>query len=48
MREVGLKQRKKNLPPDKLYKILCGIYPKDAADKIYKDLTGLEPPKESE
>ena len=49
MRDVGLKPRKEaSLPPEKLHKILRKIYTEDVADKIFKDLTGLEPPKEDE
>lgn len=36
------------LPPEKLYSILSGIYPKQMADETYCDLTGLAPPKYEE
>ena len=49
MREVGLKPRKEaSLPPEKLHQILCGIYPREIADKIFCDLTGAEPPKDGD
>ena len=35
-------------PPEKLYSILSGIYPKQMADETYFDLTGLAPPKYEE
>lgn len=45
-RDFSQKRETKNLPPEKLYEILCKIYPKDIADEKYTHLTGLEPPKE--
>lgn len=44
-RDLRLKPRKDaSLPPQKLYVILRGIYPKDVADEKYTELTGLKPP----
>ena len=44
-RDFELKRREeKNLPPEKLYVILRGIFPKDIADEKYTELTGLVPP----
>lgn len=45
-RKSDLRPRRENtLPPQKLYVILRNIYPKDVADEMYKDATGLEPPE---
>lgn len=45
-RKFELKPRRdKALPPEKLYVILRGIYPKEAADDAYRQATGLEPPE---
>lgn len=47
MRDARMKRREEaNLPPEKLYVILRGMFPKSIADEKYTDLTGLEPPKE--
>ena len=44
MRDVGLKPRESgNLPPEKLLEILRGIYPKETADELFAELTGLKP-----
>ena len=40
-----LERKQKNLPPEKLYDILRKIYPKDIAEKLYTELTGLEQPE---
>ena len=48
MREVCLKSRKEaSLPPEKLHQILCGIYPREIADKIFHDITREEPPDQT-
>ena len=40
-REFKKKGREtKRLPPEKLYTILCGIYPKEIADEKYAELMG--------
>ena len=44
--EFQLERKPTNLPSEKLYEILRKIYPKDIAEKLYTELTGLEPPKE--
>lgn len=45
-REFKKKGREtKRLPPEKLYTILCGIYPKEIADEKYTELMGLKPPE---
>ena len=48
MEHIGDMKRKEpgKLTPDKLYKILRDIYPKEIADEKYSSLTGLDPPKE--
>ena len=47
--KLSLKPRNySKLPPKKLYSILSGIYPKQMADEMYFDLTGLAPPKSEE
>ena len=48
MRDYPQKREKRKLPPEKLYEILRGIYPKDIADERYKKLTGSKPPEEGE
>lgn len=48
-REFKKKGREtKHLPPEKLYAILCGIYPKEIADEKYVELMGLKPPESGE
>jgi hypothetical protein len=48
-RRFDFKRREsKDLPPEKLYVILRGIYPKEIADEKYREFTKLEPPKEEE
>lgn len=46
MRDYPPKREKRKLPPEKLYEILRGIYPKDVADELFTKLTGSKPPKE--
>lgn len=41
-----IRREEQNIPPEKLYEILRGIYAKETADEKYTELTGLEPPKE--
>lgn len=38
----------KNLPPDKLYDILCKIYPEKLAALYYEHLMGYQPPQRKE
>lgn len=46
-RDFRMKRREvRKLPPERLYVILRGIYPKEIADEKYTELTGLTPPKE--
>lgn len=48
MRDIKLKPRETgNLPPEKLLKILRGIYPKETADKLFTDLMNLSKREES-
>lgn len=48
-RKASFKQREsRNLPPEKLYRILSQMYPKRMADETYTHLTGLAPPKTDE
>ncbi len=45
--ESELKRRKeKHLPPEKLLRILCGIYPEDVAVQVFEELTGIRLSKE--
>ena len=37
------KRRGKNLSPQQLYETLCGIYPEEIADKLFKQLMGYPP-----
>ena len=46
---MSIKKRKtrkgresKNLPPEKLHEILCGIYPKEIADELFINLSKSE------
>ena len=45
-RDFTPRRKNRKLPPEKLYEILRGIYPKDIADERYKKLTGSKPPEE--
>ena len=46
--DFNLKERETaNIPPEKLYKILRGIFPKEVADEKYEHLNGLKSPKEA-
>lgn len=47
-RKPSFDRESKDLPPEKLYSVLSGIYPKQMADEMYFDLTGLAPPKSEE
>ena len=38
------RREKKNLPPEKLYDLLLGLYPKELADEYFEDLVGYPPP----
>lgn len=41
----SLKKRgSKNLPPEKLYDLLLGLYPKELADEKFEHLMGYPPP----
>lgn len=43
-RDLSLKKRPKaKLPPEKLYAILCGIYPEKMAQELFNNLQ--KPPK---
>ena len=43
--DFSMKRREeRKIPPEKLYVILRGIYPKKIADEKYTELTGLTPP----
>ena len=45
--DFNLKRREeRKLPPEKLYTILRGIFPKEIADEKFTELIGLNPPKE--
>jgi len=45
--DFSMKRREeRKIPPEKLYVILRGIYPKEIADEKYTELIGLTPPKE--
>ena len=35
-REIPLERKSRNLPPEKLHEILCGIYPTEIADEIFE------------
>ena len=43
----SLKKRgSKNLPPEKLYETLCGIFPEEIAALKFEHLMGYAPPQE--
>lgn len=50
---MSIKKRKKrkgreskNLPPEKLHEILCGIYPEEIADELFLNLSKSETTEE--
>ena len=45
MKREPKRRGRKNLPPEKLYETLCGIYPEQIAAEKFEHLMGYAPPE---